>query len=82
MNFQKILKQIAAENHTTTEDVYREMRISIEDAYRHRNEQDGSMALWNEMGFKDQCPTPEQFILKTARKLRAEKRAADRRWLS
>ena len=82
MNFQKILKQIAAENHTTTEDVYREMQIAIEDAFQHRSEEDGSMAMWNEMGFKDQCPTPEQFILNAAKRIRAEKRVTDRRWLS
>ena len=31
MNFQKILKQVAAENNTTPEDVYREMQIALED---------------------------------------------------
>ena len=28
MNFQKILKQVAIENNTTPEDVYREMQIA------------------------------------------------------
>ena len=29
MNFQKILKQVAIENNTTPEDVYREMQIAL-----------------------------------------------------
>lgn len=32
-DFQKILKRIAAENHTTPEEVYREMQIAIDAAY-------------------------------------------------
>jgi hypothetical protein len=32
-DFQKILQRIAAENHTTPEEVYREMQIAIDAAY-------------------------------------------------
>lgn len=45
MNFQKILKQVAAENNTTPEDVYREMQIALEDAYSHKDDTQESQAL-------------------------------------
>ena len=51
MNFQKILKQVAAENNTTPEDVYREMQVALEDAYSHKDDTQESQALWKEIGF-------------------------------
>ena len=51
MNFQKILKQVATENNTTPEDVYREMQIALADAYSHKDDTQESQALWKEMGF-------------------------------
>ena len=38
MNFQKVLKQVATENNTTPEDVYREMQIALADAYSHKDD--------------------------------------------
>lgn len=72
MNFQKILKQVAIENNTTPEDVYREMQIALEDAYSHKDDTQESQALWKEMGFDKKCPSPEQFIKKSAQKLRGD----------
>lgn len=77
MDFQKILKQIAVENKTTPEDVYREMRIAIEDAFSHRNDSAETLALWKEMGIDKKCPTPEEFIRKTAGKLRMDLRKSE-----
>ena len=56
MNFQKILKQVAAENNTTPEDVYREMQVALEDAYSHKDDTQESQALWKEMGFDKKMP--------------------------
>ncbi len=64
MDFNTILAQIAARHNTTPEEVYRQMQISIEDAYQKRFEENGRAALWKELGFEDQCPTPEQFLEK------------------
>ena len=72
MNFQKILKQVAIENNTTPEDVYREMQIALADAYSHKDDTQESQALWKEMGFDKRCPSPEQFIKKSAQKLRGD----------
>ena len=72
MNFQKILKQVATENNTTPEDVYREMQIALADAYSHKDDTQESQALWKEMGFDKRCPSPEQFIKKSAQKLRGD----------
>lgn len=58
MNFQKILKQVAAENNTTPEDVYREMQVALEDAYSHKDDTQESQALWKEIGFDKKCPSP------------------------
>lgn len=69
MDFQKILQQVAAENNTTPDDVYREMRIVIEDAFSHRADSAETLALWEEMGFDKKCPTPEEFIRKSAGKI-------------
>lgn len=55
MNFQKILKQVAAENNTTPEDVYREMQIALEDAYSHKDDTQESQALWKEMQCNQSC---------------------------
>ena len=72
MDFQKILQQVAAENNTTPDDVYREMRIVIEDAFSHRADSAETLALWKEMGFDKKCPTPEEFIRKSAGKIRGD----------
>ena len=63
MNFQKILKQVAIENNTTPEDVYREMQIALADAYSHKDDTQESQALWKEMGFDKR---------KSAQKLRGD----------
>ena len=36
MNFKALVKQVAAEDNTTPEHVYREMQRAIEDAFHHR----------------------------------------------
>ena len=72
MNFQKILKQVAAENNTTPVVVYREMQVALEDAYSHKDDTQESQALWKEIGFDKKCPSPEQFIKKLAQKLRSD----------
>lgn len=64
MDFNTILAQIAARHNTTSEEVYQQMQISIENAYQRRFEAGGRAALWKELGFGDQCPTPEQFLEK------------------
>ena len=46
MNFQKILKQVATENNTTPEDVYREMKIALADAYSHKDDTQDAQELW------------------------------------
>ena len=50
MDFNTILAQIAARHNTTPEEVYRQMQISIEDAYQKRFEENGRAALIR-------CPT-------------------------
>ena len=72
MNFKALVKQVAAEDNTTPEHVYREMQRAIEDAFHHRFDTAESLTLWRELGFSQKCPTPEQFIGKLAMELRGE----------
>ena len=62
MNFQKILEQVAAENNTTPEEVYREMQETLKDAYQHRTDSAETCRLWSALGLEKECPTPERFI--------------------
>ena len=54
MDFNTILAQIAARHNTTPEEVYRQMQISIEDAYQKRFEENGRAAFL--------CPETEGFL--------------------
>lgn len=59
-DFQKILKRIAAENHTTPEEVYREMQIAIVAAYESTDPE--VRKNWESISFKGDRPTPEDVI--------------------
>lgn len=59
-DFQKILDRIAKENHTTPEDVYREMQIAIDAAYD--NPDPKVRKNWETIPFKGDRPTPEEVI--------------------
>lgn len=72
MDFQTILKQVAAENNTTPEEVYHQMQAALKEAYRRKDGTQGSRALWAEMGFGEECPTPERFVKESVRKLRGD----------
>lgn len=59
-DFQKILDRIAKENHTTPEDVYREMQIAIDAAYDNPDPE--VRKNWKSIPFKGDRPTPEEVI--------------------
>lgn len=72
--YQEILKRIADEHNTTPEEVEREMRLSIEDAYstaRATNNKE-ALRLQQQIPCKGEIPTPEEFIYALAEKMRRE----------
>lgn len=60
MDFQKILERIAKENHTTPEEVYREMQIAIDAAYDNPDPE--IRKNWETITFKGDRPTPEEVV--------------------
>lgn len=59
-DFQKILQRIAKENHTTPEDVYREMQIAIDAAFDNPDPE--VRKNWETIQFKGDRPTPEEVV--------------------
>lgn len=59
-DFQKILKQIAKANHTTPDDVYREMQIAIDAAFDNPDPE--IRKNWEQIHYTGDRPTPEDVI--------------------
>lgn len=59
-NFQEILERIARENHTTPEDVYREMQIAIDAAFDNPDPE--IRKNWENIHYEGERPTPEDVI--------------------
>ena len=62
--FEEILKKIAKENGTTPEDVRLEMQRAIDEVYRQQNA--AALPVLNQMAFRRDKPTPEEFDLQLA----------------
>lgn len=62
--FEEILKKIAKENGTTPEDVRLEMQRAIDEVYRQQNA--AAQPVLNQMTFRGDKPTPEEFVLQLA----------------
>lgn len=56
MDFQKVLQEVARQNNTTPEAMYREMQQTIDETFRHPNA--FARRLWPHKN----KPTPEQFL--------------------
>lgn len=59
-DFQMILEKIAKDNHTTPEDVYREMQIAIDAAFDNPDPQ--VRKNWEQIHYTGDRPTPEDVI--------------------
>ncbi len=59
-NFQEILERIASANHTTPEEVYREMQKAIDEAYANPDPE--VQKNWKALNIKGDRPTPEEVI--------------------
>lgn len=59
-NLQMILERIAKENHTTPEEVYREMQIAIDAAYESSDPE--VRKNWEMIPFEGDRPKPEDVI--------------------
>ena len=59
-DLQKILKQIAKANHTTPDDVYREMQIAIDAAFDNPDPE--VQKNWEQIHYTGDRPTPEDVI--------------------
>lgn len=59
-NFQMILEKIAKDNHTTSEEVYREMQIAIDAAFDNPDPQ--VRKNWEQIHYTGDRPTPEDVI--------------------
>ena len=60
MNFQEILARIAKENHTTPEEVYREMQIAIDSGFDNPDPE--VRKEWAKIHYTGDRPTPEDVI--------------------
>lgn len=72
MDFQHLLERVAADAGADPDTVYREMQAALADAWQRRADSAEALALWEQLGFTLACPTPEQFLRASARKIRAE----------
>lgn len=59
-DFQMILEKIAKDNHTTPEEVYREMQIAIDAAFDNPDPQ--VRKNWEQIHYAGDRPTPEDVI--------------------
>ena len=59
--FRIILERIALENHTTPDDVYREMEKAIDVGFE--NPDPCVRDFWQQFTYKGERPTPEELIL-------------------
>ncbi len=62
----KIISQVAKMNGVSEEYVRKEIKLAILDAYRNEK----TKKTWNEMFGEGVLPTPEEFIIKMADKLK------------
>lgn len=60
MTFDKIIKKIAKQHHTTPEQVRREMEAAMEEAKRSHDP--AVLAHWNAIPHKGEDVTPEELI--------------------
>lgn len=64
----RIMEQIAAQEHTTPEEVYQDIQNTIDGAF---SDPDPSIrAAWNNYFPSGKKPTPEEFIIKMAKIIR------------
>ncbi len=59
-NFQEILEKVAKKNHTTPEEVYRQMQLAIDEAYDNPDPE--IQKNWKALNIKGNRPTPEEVI--------------------
>lgn len=59
-NFQEILAKVAQKNHTTPEEVYRQMQIAIDAAYDNPDPE--IQKNWKALNIQGDRPTPEEVI--------------------
>ena len=59
-DFQKILERIAKENHTTPDEVYREMQIAIDAAFDNPDPE--IRKRWESIRYTGDRPTPEDVV--------------------
>lgn len=62
--FENILSQIAKSEGVQPNEVLIEMQQAIQEAYNHRDE--SNQAMWDMLSENGKCPTPEEFILRSA----------------
>lgn len=70
MEFQEMLKMVARKNNTTPEEVYLEMKKAIDVAWTNRTPE--VIAAQRRLGFGDEPPTPEEYVMKVSLDVRRE----------
>lgn len=59
-DFRKILEEVAKQNNTTVEEVYREMQIAIDAGFDNPDPE--VQKRWKQIPYKGERPTPEDLI--------------------
>lgn len=76
--FRELLEQVAKKNHTTVEEVYKEMQIAIDAGFDNPDPE--VQKMWKQFSFKGERPTPEDVIPQLADMAKAEKNKKRKRW--
>lgn len=74
--FRGLLEQIAKQNDTTVEEIYKEMQIAIDAGFDNPNPE--VQKRWKQIPFKGDKPTPEDLIPYVASQIKVGKK--DKRW--
>lgn len=59
-NAKRALKQLSKKEGIPLEEIRKEIQFSIDDAIKHANSEE--LALWDEIKYKGDKPTPEEVI--------------------
>ncbi len=65
----KIYKQIAKKHGVSVEQVKRDMRLAIEQAYKNQELSENTKMLQNEIPRKGETPTPDELITFISKKI-------------
>lgn len=74
MNMKEIYKKVAKANNTTVEEIEREMRYAIEEAYTRKDLDENAKQRQNQVSRKGEIPTPEEIIKFCVEKAKEEKK--------